>query len=622
MKKVLTISLFVLFMMFVLVGCNSVAAPTNVSIENGIITFNGTGDSFVCQAKSDKLSTQIDIKSGDSLDNLKVGLGEYEIRVRAKIGDTISEWSEPVKYVVSKLETPKNVEIRDNKIYFDSVIDGDTYEVIFTNGETEVKQELNSGASLANLGLEAGEYDVSVVAKNKDNAGATSDKSAAVRYVIAIEKLSTPTGLEIADDYVFFNVMGLVSEYVLKFVSGETSFERVISSGGCPINELLIPEGTYKVSIKAKGDGKTFSDSDYSAEIDFVKETQYMELKEKDLVTGGYIKWMGRTYYNEETKANEVYHSASGFEFFFKGSTAIATIRATNYNSSTYRPCIVVVVDDDFDNAQTIFLNKASLDITLASGITDLEEHKVDLYKRSESIDSHIAIVSIKTDGLFVNKIVEKELKLEFIAASSSTGYGNLGSPSSSGKTTENSDCLKGFAFLTAQALNADINIFSASGWGCYASKWTTPNTASVADEYRNVDFNSSVKWNPGMYIPDVIVVNLGTNDWSYINAASTDSDRDARMTAFQQKYVQFLKYLHDTYPDAQIIVLYGLMNESSIYEVTESIVIMAKLAIPNIVSIKINGDAKGYNSHPSVASHAAIARTLTEFIKETLDIE
>ena len=46
-----------------------------------------------------------------------------------------------------------------------------------------------------------------------------------------------------------------------------------------------------------------------------------MELKEKDLINAGYIKWMGRTYYNEDKKANEVYHSASGFELFFKGKT-------------------------------------------------------------------------------------------------------------------------------------------------------------------------------------------------------------------------------------------------------------------------------------------------------------
>ena len=434
-------------------------------------------------------------------------------------------------------------------------------------------------------------------------------------------ELDAPTGLMIEDGYIFFDIMGATDDYIIKFENSENVIEREIGASAM-VAELLIPEGIYQVSIKAKGDGTNFLDSKYSDPIEYVKETTYMELKEKELINGGYIKWMGRTYYNEEKKANEVYHSASGFELFFKGSTVTATITATNSSNSLMRPIIVIVIDDDFSNAKTIALDKPSQEITLISDNKDILEHKIDLYKRSESIDSHIAIENIKTDGIFVKKIVNKELKLEFIAASSSTGYGNLGSPSSSGKTTENSDCLQGFAFLTAQALNADVNFFSASGWGCAFSKWTSPNSANVADEYKYVDFNSKVPWIHGYYVPDVVVVNLGTNDWSYINAATTNEERDARMTAFQRKYISFLTDLHNYYPDAQIIVLYGLMNESSIYEITEAIVKTAQIAIPNLVSIKINGDARGYNSHPSVASHKEIAEKLTSFIKETLSIE
>lgn len=433
------------------------------------------------------------------------------------------------------------------------------------------------------------------------------------------KKLNAPTGFAIEDDYVYFNIIAAASEYVIKFEGADKSVERTITESGISVGELLIPEGTYQVSIKAKGDGVKYEDSDYSTAIEFTKEQNYMELKERELTAGGYIKWMGRTYYNEVTKANEVYHSASGFELFFKGSEVVATITATNYDNPDKRPCIVIVVDDDFNNATTLFLDKASQEVVLVSGNEDANEHKVDLYKRSESLNSHIAISSIRTDGVFMRKIVNKQLKLEFIAASSSTGYGNLGSPSDTKQTTANSDALKGFAFLTAQALDADINIFSASGWGCYASQWTNPNTKNVADAYKYVDFDSTTLWFHEMYVPDVVVVNLGTNDWSYIKNAS-GAERDARMNAFQQKYVSFLRELHTYYPNAQLIVLYGLMNETDIYDKTEEIVQMAKAYIPNLVSIQLHGDAGGYNSHPSATSHVLISRRLTEFIKQTLE--
>ena len=623
MKKHLFISFMLVLLMLVLVGCNSFGAPTDLKVENDKISFKGSGDSFLCEAKKEGSNSIIaPVNNGDSVDVLGLGLGEYELKVKAIKDGEESEWSDGYRITRTKLSSPQNVEIKNNKLYFDEVLDAEKYIAVFTKDGKEQRVEVSNGAILANLGIGSGNYEVSVIAALNNNDSASSNPSAKVNYTSNLTKLMTPSGLEIEDGFVFFNVMGTTNNYVVKFENDSVTIERDVPAGGCELSELLIPEGTYKVSIKAKGDGIAYSDSDYSDPIDYVKETTYMELKEKDLINGGYIKWMGRTYYNEDKKVNEVYHSASGFELFVKGSMASAVITATNYNSSTLRPCIVIVIDDDFDNAKTLFLNKATQEVELMVGNNDTLEHKIDLYKRSESTDSHIAIESIKTDGIFIQKIESKQLKMEFIAASSSTGYGNLGSPKSSSKTTENSDCLKGFAFLTAQALDADVNIFSASGWGCAFSKWTTPNTASVADEYRNVDFNSSIKWNHGLYVPDVVVVNLGTNDWSYINAATSDAEVDARTTTFQQKYIQFLKYLHDLYPDAQIVVLYGLMNESNIYEITETIVGMARLAIPNLVSIKINGDAQGYNSHPSVASHAVIAETLTQFIKETLGLE
>ena len=629
MKKILVLSFLVFVFSFVLFACTnkndgekaSIDAPV-ISLTDGKVEFTKDSNmTYTFEVTGPNGVKTYTLESGAKLEDLGVVSGRYIIKVKAKdASGNESEWSNAIVYESTKLPAP-TIRIERNKLYFDLVDGATKYEAIFVLDDKEIVKEIKSGQLLTNLALVSGEYEIYVVAKCEDEE-LTSVRSNMLTFIVEMQELDVPTGLYIEDDYLFFDVMGATNKYVVKFenASGDVIIEREVESGSSAISELLIPEGSYKVSIKAKGDGLTYSDSPYSEAIDFVKETKFMELKEKDLVNAGYVKWMGRTHYDEDKKVNEIYHSASGFELFFKGSMVSAVITATNYNSSTYRPCIVIVVDDNFDTATTLFLNKATNDVTLAIGINDALEHKVTLYKRSESIDSHIALVSVKTDGVFIKKIEEKPLKIEFIAASSSTGYGNLGSPSSSGKTTENSDCLKGFAFLTAQALNADINIFSASGWGCYASRWTTPNTVNVCDSYEYVDFNSSIPWMHALFTPDVVVVNLGTNDWSYINAATSETEKDARMTAFQNKYVYFLKRLHDLYPDAQIVVLYGLMNESSIYEVTESIVKMAKISIPNLASIKINGDAGGYNSHPSVKSHAEIAKTLTEFIKGLLN--
>lgn len=636
MKKHLLLSFLMILLALFFIACGEtsgnndneqkekeeVLAPTNLSVSDDVISFTTEAETVLCEIRKDgTLVKSINVQNGDSLLTLGLGLGTYEIKVKAVYSDKESEWTSAVNYEVSKLAKPTEVKIENSKLYFELVTDADKYNVIFVNskGEETVK-ELKNGALLSNLELPADSYDVYVEAINSANPNATSPRSDKVVYNVELEVLDAPTGLYIEDEYLYFDVMASTNDYVVKFVKGNTVIEREVSPAGASIGDLVIPEGSYKVSIKAKGDGITYADSEYSEEIDYTKKVTVMELKEKDLINSGYVKWMGRTYYNEEKKVNEVYHSASGFEIFVKGFNVYATITATNYNAAASRPCIVIVIDDDFDNAKTIFLSKASQDVALMTNNNDALEHKIDLYKRSESIDSHIAVSLIKTDGIFIQKIEQKELKMEFIAASSSTGYGNLGTPSSSGKTTENSDALKGFAFLTAQKLNADINIFSASGWGCAFSQWTSPNNTNVPAYYDYVDFKSDIPWNSGKYIPDVVVVNLGTNDWSYINAATSATQKDQRMTDFQKAYVEFLKKLHSYYPDAQIVVLYGLMQESSIYEITESIVKNAKVFIPDLAVIKIVGDAGGYNSHPSAKRHAEIADELAAFIEDLLE--
>ncbi|MBO4623126.1 MAG: hypothetical protein J5691_04465 [Bacilli bacterium] len=521
------------------------------------------------------------------------------------------------------IDAPTGLKIENEILIFEGNENANSYvcEVTPENG-TSKTVSVNPGDNVSVLNLSAGNYSLRVKAVGAN--GNESDWSDAITYS-KVNKIATPSGLTLEGGYVFFNMVAATDQYILRFVNGETVIERE-AEAGMAVAELVLPEGTYQVSIKAKATKAGYVDSDYSEPIEYTKVGQVMEFKERDLVSGGYIKWMGRTYYDEENKVNKVYHSASGFELFFKGSEVIATITATNYLSASARPCIVIVVDDDFKNAKTLFLDKATQDIALVSGNTDALEHKVALYKRSESIDSHIGVTSIRTDGMFIQKIENKPLKFEFIAASSSTGYGNLGSPSSSGKTTENSDALKGFAFLTAQAMNADVNIFSASGWGCAFSQWTSPNTINVPEAYEYTDFSSyknkveAEKWNAARFIPDVIVVNLGTNDWSYINAGSSATEKDARMNTFQKKYIAFLDYLHEIYPDAQIIVLYGLMNENNIFTATESIVAAAQVKNPSLASIKIIGDGMGYNSHPSAANHQVIANKLVAFIQELLN--
>ena len=435
-----------------------------------------------------------------------------------------------------------------------------------------------------------------------------------------------PTNLTIENDILSFDEVSGASKYRIEITNINTnvSMKRYVTSG-VDLNTLNINEGEYMIKVQALS--KDDKESEYSEEVYYKQKDLYAvkAIDGQDLVDGNYIKWMGRTHYEELTKVNTMYYTAAGFEVKIKKAdedlTYTVTLTSTNYNVTDKQAYMVAVKDGDFENTITYRLTKQTsvLEVVGSDGfsIDDDEVHTIAMYKRNESIDSHVSLKAIETSGKFVSGYTYKERKIEMIAASSSTGYGNL--PPATAKTTSNSDGLHAFAFLTAQNLNAEINIVSASGWGISASRWTSPNTINMHDQYKYVDVFSNVLWDTTQYVPDVIITNFGTNDLSYINAAANEADKNARRENFIATYVDFIVNLQNTYPNAQIIILYGLMNESGVYADHEEIYSRAKVLVPSVLMIKINGDAGGYNSHPSLASHKTISDTLTAYIQEQM---
>ena len=208
MKKHLFISLLMLFMMLVLVGCGKLAAPNDVKTENNKLTFSEVAGatSYVGEiTKSDGSKVTVEVKNGEDLVELNLGLGSFNVRIKAKSGDNESEYSEAIQYEVTKLARPKNVEIKADAIYFDDVKDASTYQVIFVNGSDEIKKTIKSGQLLTNFGLNEGTYDVYVIADDFSKTNATSERSEKVTYTVALISLDVPTGLAIEDGYLFFD---------------------------------------------------------------------------------------------------------------------------------------------------------------------------------------------------------------------------------------------------------------------------------------------------------------------------------------------------------------------------------------------------------------------------------
>lgn len=441
-----------------------------------------------------------------------------------------------------------------------------------------------------------------------------------------VTKLDTPSGFSIEDTIINFDTVEHASKYRIEVLNTDTQDTKLyVVTQNQNLDLLYFAPGTYEIKLQALGDGKNYSDSDFTTSLTYVQRDPYQisEIEKEFLTDPIKVNWLGRHSYQTATDANYFYFTASGFEVKFFGTSLTAEL-VTGVNATTKQPHLVVFIDGETnpENGTLIVMDQVKKNYTLAA---DLSEgvHTVRVVKRSESIDSLTGLSKLVTDGYFMDVDPLKDRKIEVIAASSSAGFGNLAASSGEAKTTQNSDGLRAYAYLAARMLDAEINIFSASGWPLVKGPWTADNNIPKAYEYVNV--YSTVSWDHEQYEPDVVIINLGTNDWSYITTLPT-ADRTQAILNFESAYVDFIGRIHEIHPDAIIVVVYGLMNETNIYTPTENAVAQAKTAYPdlNLFSLQLPSvnasEGIGSSNHPGLLTHIRAGGVLAENLSVWLD--
>jgi lysophospholipase L1-like esterase len=253
---------------------------------------------------------------------------------------------------------------------------------------------------------------------------------------------------------------------------------------------------------------------------------------------------------------------------------------------------------------------------------------KITFIKLTEAHQSYIGIRDIETDSEgHIKATPGKKRRIEFIGDSLTCGYGIDCKSTDEPFTTFTEDATKTYAFLTAKAVDADYSFCSYSSFGLYSGYTDNPEninrTYTLPNFYDKVTFSWNTRkygdllWDFNKYTPQLIVINLGTNDASYCID-------DERKEKFIKAYVDFLKYLRNLYPYAYFILACGLMemgrpmNESVAKACREY-----KMATGDtrIAQIQFNEQSPeeglGSGGHPNQISQKRAAKELTDFLKQ-----
>ena len=252
------------------------------------------------------------------------------------------------------------------------------------------------------------------------------------------------------------------------------------------------------------------------------------------------------------------------------------------------------------------------------------------LMKLSECHFGKVGIVKIVTDGE-PHPTEEKPLKIEFVGDSITCGYGIEGKLAEDAffKTSQQNPW-NAYAALTARALNADFNLVSWSGIGvisCYCDNpengpdkgdFLSPELYPYADTplCRTLDIPCK-KWDFSSFVPDVIVVNLGTNDASYTR------NIPALVEEFGIAYEQYIRYIRSCNPSSKIVCTMGIMNSDLNDEIRSRAEKIRSEGDKNIsfmaFDMQREEDGLGTNWHPSEITHRKAADKLTAYLTALL---
>ena len=215
------------------------------------------------------------------------------------------------------------------------------------------------------------------------------------------------------------------------------------------------------------------------------------------------------------------------------------------------------------------------------------------------------------------------ERTIEFIGNSITCGYGNESIVASDPFEYETENHYLTYAQLTCRALGARAHVVARSGIGVYRSyggpKTGTPDNVMTTEyEYTNL-YDRSEQWDFSRYQPQLVCINLGTND------LSTNNYDVALLKAAYQK---FLKQVRIHNPQARIVFLCGSMlngqeleiARQTLNDVVDEARRQGDQAVYRFDFTPQTGDIRyGASWHPSVWQHQKMAAELTAYLRSLM---
>ena len=335
------------------------------------------------------------------------------------------------------------------------------------------------------------------------------------------------------------------------------------------------------------------------------------------------IRRLGRTLMRNGTLW--LGYSLTGAEFDFDGTSLSAELTTDWVNDEAWKenfqPYMAVLVNGKLLKRFAVSEGTAEYELYRSE---KAEKVRIRLVKLSENAFSKVGVLSFSADGKLTATKPCSERRIEFVGDSITCGFGIEGKSVCDNFKTSTENPLINYASLTANELGAEYQLTSWTAIGVYSNSvkdesvtepdnaWTMPVIYDYTD--KAVDGmlgNEPEMWEFSRFAPQLIVVNLGTNDKDFTRGIPE------RTVAFENCYREFIAHIREKNPQAHIICALGAMGQELLPQVENAVKALADERITSLgFDVQREEDGIGSEWHPSAVTHRKMADKLIAEIK------
>lgn len=328
------------------------------------------------------------------------------------------------------------------------------------------------------------------------------------------------------------------------------------------------------------------------------------------------LVWMGRVDTTDPARPRFGYPGVT-LRLAFEGPSIGLRVAAAT-------PNVHVSVLVDGVPSRVVRLPPGESDLGLAGGLGP-GPHTAEFVHRTETWQGTLAVLGVRLPpgGRLMPPPPFPKRKLMFIGDSVTCGSGLERAFACAKDGTASSNGAASYGMLLGQRLDAQSHLVCYGGRGVVRD-WRGRRDVLTGPEFFDLAVPDEPKgpaWDHARYVPDAVVVSLGTNDFNL--ALGPFPEREEYVSA----YVAFLKAIRARYPSALLLATEGaIVNDGEDGRkqkttlagyVAEAVRQVGDPRVRAVPARHYPGDA--CDAHPTAEQHAAMARDLEPVLREAL---